>query len=134
MGYLSNDPPAHPDAAKRSKSYKKEQRQTRKEEGLCPGCGDEPKDGISSKTGKPYISCQACLDESYESVKENKERTNYKDPARVCTSPRATMTKQRYRVVRTNEVGVVVPCPCPDPLILEFKESTRDAYHAHQIN
>ena len=127
-----NDPPTHADVAKRAQSYTKLRRQALKDEGLCPSCGEEPKDGISPKTGKPYICCQACLDESYEKVKESKERANPKDPTRGAPHP-VTMTKQRYRVVRTNEVGVVVPCPSPDPLILEFKESTRDAYHAHQI-
>ena len=38
-----------------------------------------------------------------------------------------------YRVLETNEVGVVVPCPCDDPIILQFKDGVRDAFHLREL-
>lgn len=38
-----------------------------------------------------------------------------------------------YRVVETNEVGVLVPCPCDDPVILQFKDGVRDAFHLREL-
>ena len=127
-----NDPPVHADVAKRAQSYTKARRQTLKDEGLCPSCGDEPKDGISPKTDKPYILCQACIDESYEKTKGHRARANYKDPAHDVPHP-VTTTGQRYRVIQTGEVGVVSPCPGDNPLILEFKGNLRHVYHINQI-
>ena len=65
-----NDPPVHADAAVRTQSYTKSRRQALKDEGLCPSCGGEPRDGISPKTDKPYILCKVCIDESYEKTKD----------------------------------------------------------------
>ena len=50
----------------------------------------------------------------------------------TCHHP-VTTTKQRYRVIRTGEVGVVSPCPGDNPLILEFKGNLRHVYHINQI-
>ena len=38
-----------------------------------------------------------------------------------------------YRVVKTNEVGVLVPSPCDDPVILQFKDGVRDAFHLREL-
>ena len=128
-----NDPPVHPDVSRKVASHiKKKQRQTRKDEGLCPGCGDEPKPGISQKTGKPYILCRECAGKGDERAKDRDARLNYKDPEHDTPHP-VTTTKQRYRVIRTGEVGIVSPCPGDNPLILEFKGNIRHVYHINQI-
>ena len=38
-----------------------------------------------------------------------------------------------YRVIETEEIGKLVPCPCDDPIILEFKNGIRDAFHLREL-
>lgn len=38
-----------------------------------------------------------------------------------------------YRVVETGEIGQLVACPCDDPVILEFKDKVRDAFHLREL-
>ena len=38
-----------------------------------------------------------------------------------------------YRVIETDEIGKLVPCPCDDPVILEFKNGIRDAFHLREL-
>ena len=63
------------------------------------------------------------------------ERKNKGEPEPtdgVISSP-ATTTGLHYQVVRSGKVGVVVPCSCPDPLILEFRDGKRDAFHLREL-
>ena len=38
-----------------------------------------------------------------------------------------------YRVIQTNEIGVLVPCPCNDPIILKFKDGVRDVFFLREL-
>ena len=44
-----------------------------------------------------------------------------------------TTTGLHYQVVRSGKVGVVLPSPCPDPLVLEFRDGKRDAFHLREL-
>ena len=41
--------------------------------------------------------------------------------------------QQTYRVVETGEIGQLIPCPCDNPIILEFKNGTRDAFFLRDL-
>ena len=125
-----NNPPTHADVAKRQNVWVKKRAQSRRAEGLCPTCGDEPRDGVAPQTGKPYILCKECSEKSNVKVKES--RGDYDDPTHGAPHP-ITTTKQHYRVIKTGEVGFVAPCPGDNPLILEFKGNLRHVYHIDQI-
>ena len=38
-----------------------------------------------------------------------------------------------YRVTETGEIGQLIPCPCDDPIILEFKDGIRDAFFLREL-
>ena len=38
-----------------------------------------------------------------------------------------------YRVVETGEIGQLIPCPCDNPIILEFKDGIRDAFFLREL-
>ena len=38
-----------------------------------------------------------------------------------------------YRVIETGEIGVIVPCPCDDPIILKFKDGVRDVFFLREL-
>ena len=40
---------------------------------------------------------------------------------------------QTYRVVETGAVGQLIPCPCDNPIILEFKDGTRDVFFLREL-
>ena len=40
---------------------------------------------------------------------------------------------QTYRVIETGEVGRLIPCPCDNPIILEFKDGIRDAFFLREL-
>ena len=40
---------------------------------------------------------------------------------------------QTYRVIETGEVGKLIPCPCDNPIILEFKDGLRDAFFLREL-
>ena len=40
---------------------------------------------------------------------------------------------QIYRVAETGEIGQLVPCPCDNPIILEFKNGIRDAFFLREL-
>ena len=44
-----------------------------------------------------------------------------------------TTTNQRYKIKETDNVGGVVPFPCEDPLVLEFKCGKRHVCHLHEL-
>lgn len=97
-----------------------------KDQGLCPGCGDEP---VKGKT-----MCQPCLSKhnEYSKAYAKKHKNKPSDPIRGEPFP-ITTTKQRYRVIETGNIGVVVPCPCDNPLILEFEDGLRDAFFLREL-
>ena len=41
--------------------------------------------------------------------------------------------QETYRVVETGEIGQLIPCPCDDPIILEFRDGTRDAFFLREL-
>ncbi len=38
-----------------------------------------------------------------------------------------------YRVIETGKIGQLIPCPCDNPIILEFKDGTRDAFFLREL-
>ena len=38
-----------------------------------------------------------------------------------------------YRVVEMGAIGKLIPCPCDDPIILEFKDGSRDAFFLREL-
>ena len=40
---------------------------------------------------------------------------------------------ETYRVIKTGEVGQLIPCPCDNPIILEFKDGIRDAFFLREL-
>ena len=38
-----------------------------------------------------------------------------------------------YRVIETGEIGRLIPCPCDNPVILEFKDGIRDAFFLREL-
>ena len=38
-----------------------------------------------------------------------------------------------YRVIETGEIGQLFPCPCDNPIILEFKDGIRDAFFLREL-
>ena len=38
-----------------------------------------------------------------------------------------------YRVIKTGEIGQLIPCPCDNPIILEFKNGIRDAFFLREL-
>ena len=38
-----------------------------------------------------------------------------------------------YRVVGTGAIGQLIPCPCNNPIILEFKDGIRDAFFLREL-
>ena len=48
-------------------------------------------------------------------------------------TPTASGLKPIYRVVETGEVGHLIPCPCDNPIILEFKDGIRDAFFLREL-
>ena len=49
-------------------------------------------------------------------------------PTPIRSGPKLT-----YRVVKTGEVGQLIPCPCDNPIILEFKNGIRDAFFLREL-
>ena len=41
--------------------------------------------------------------------------------------------KETYRVIETGEIGQFVPCPCDNPIILEFEDGIRDAFFLREL-
>ena len=42
-------------------------------------------------------------------------------------------TCAHYRVKLTGDIGMIMPCPSDDPVILEFRDGTRDAFRLQDI-
>ena len=54
------------------------------------------------------------------------------DPTRGTPFP-VTTTGVHYEDLETGAIGKVVPCPCDDPLILEFEDGRRDAFFVRNL-
>ena len=111
----------------------KARQQAFRDQGLC-ACGKTLRAGISARTKKPYQTCQRCFQRT--STRNAQEWEEKKDAAGAVdhgVPPPITTTGLHYQVVRSGEVGVVVPCPCADPLVLEFRDGKRDAFHLREL-
>ena len=111
----------------------KARKQAFRNQGLC-SCGNTRRAGISARTKKPYETCQRCSQRT--STRNAQEWEEKKDAAGAIDhgvpSP-ITTTGLHYQVLRSGVVGVVVPSPCPDPLVLEFRDGSRDAFHLREL-
>ena len=48
-------------------------------------------------------------------------------------TPIGSGVKPIYCVVETGKIGQLIPCPCDDPIILEFKDGIRDAFFLREL-
>ena len=99
-------------------------REKRQAAGLCNRCGK----GLNVKrkgNGKPYRMCTKCR--NY--MRKQKSLLRNGKPIADDKAHAFTKTEKRYRIKRTSKVGTIVPCPCPNPIILEFTDGSRDAFH-----
>ena len=48
-------------------------------------------------------------------------------------TPIRSGSKPIYRVIKTGEIGQLIPCPCDNPIILEFKDGIRDAFFLREL-
>lgn len=99
-----------------------------RDRGLCVGCGDEVRSGVSAQTGRPYAICQYCHDQR----RANQERYRDTRPVQSIDFP-LTTTGAHYRVKLTGDVGKIKPCPCDDPVILEFAKGNLDFFRLRDI-
>ena len=107
----------------------KAKRDARRDAGICPTCGeDEILSGVSDATGKPYTTCKDCNEQRKIDYQKQKEEKEGSKPTRGVPFP-LTITGLHYRVEVSGVIGKIVPCPCDDPIILEFSDVSRDAYH-----
>ena len=108
----------------------KARQQACRDQGLC-ACGGRRRGGISPRTKKPYLTCQRCFDRA--AAYNSGERENKGEPIDDGVPFPITTTGLCYQVLRSGKVGVVVPAPCPDPLILEFKDGDLDVFHLREL-
>ena len=97
----------------------KARRQRHLDQGLC-GCGRERKPGTNQQ-GKPEARCQRCFD-------AQKRRNLVIKP-----SSTGNNSNKYYRVIKTGKVGKLMPCESDDPLILDFKDGSRDVFHLKEL-
>ena len=102
------------------------------DQGLCRFCGSPPRPGISERTGRGYTTCQRCYEKTKASAKQHHERKSRPKPSPLPPAER-TLDEMHYLVVETGEIGQLVPCPSDDPVILEFKDGVRDAFHLREL-
>lgn len=93
------------------------------EQGLCR-CGKPRMPGLSKTTSKPYLTCGR---HQGNSIIPKKQKTV--DPAEPFEPP----TDDRYRVIETNVVGLLVECGCDDPIILAFADGIRDVFWLRDV-
>ena len=89
-------------------------------EGLCR-CGRERSLALNLQ-GKPETRCGRCID-----AQNGRNRPSKPKPSANWH------TGHFYRVLETGEIGEQIECPCTDPIILEFKDSLRDAFHLREV-
>ena len=93
------------------------------EQGLCR-CGRPRTPGLSERTSKPYLTCGR---HQGNSITPKKQKTL--DPVEPFEPP----TDERYRVIGTNVVGLLVECGCDDPIILAFDDEIRDVFWLRDV-
>ena len=101
-------------------------------QGLCRYCGKPRRLEISKKTGKGYTTCQRCYDKIKANQKRYSERKRAPKPSPLPPID-STSDKIYYFVIKTGEIGKLIPCPCDNPIILEFKDGIRDAFHLREL-
>ena len=113
-------------AADRRKSKQDGWRDT----GLCVVCGGEVSEGISQTTGGAYQTCASCREKRAEYDRRHAEGCG--SPLPGVDFP-TTMTGFHYRVKATGDVGKIKPCPCDDPVILQFQDEVLDFFWMKDI-
>ena len=98
----------------------KARQQAFRDQGLC-ACGGRRRGGISPRTKRLYLTCQRCFDRAAAYNSSERKNKAEAEPTDGGVPFPITTTGLHYRVLRSGKVGVVVPSPCPDPLVLEFR-------------
>ena len=110
----------------------------RKAQGLCTQCGKRPP--VKKKNGRMGKSCADCREAwkiRHRRMQENQgkrvkeRRFTEQITDEVCHA--ITLTGQAYRVKRTGKVGVIMPCPGDDPIVLQFPNGKRKVYHRKEV-
>ena len=109
---------------------------------MCVRCGKVPPSGITNRgtnAGKPSATCADCQEKSRKHSRDQYARKGAKRPKKKYNKDKGkgdhpfTTTGKTYRVKKTRRTGVIVPCPCDDPIILQFKDGKRDAFHLREV-
>ena len=90
-----------------------------KSEGLCTTCGKH-------EATANRIQCRNCAD------KADQLRKGPEPEVEMKCHP-ITLTGDRYRVNRTGKVGIISPCACDDPIILQFPDGNKHVFHAKEV-
>ena len=129
------------EASKKQAERQRKLRAERKAAGLCVQCGNSPPSGVvkaGPHAGKPSLKCDDCSEKVRINSLRHREKTGLRPPGKIVGRNEGdgdhpfTLTGKYYRVKETGHIGAIVPCPCPDPMILEFKGGKRDAYHVKE--
>ena len=110
----------------------KARQQACRNQGLC-ACGNTRRGGISPRTKRLYLTCQRCFDRAAAYNSGERKNKGEAEPTDGGVPFPITTTGLHYRVLRSGKVGVVMPSPCPDPLVLEFRDGKRDAFHLREL-
>ena len=100
-----------------------------REAGLCVECGGEVSVGISRK-GRVYQTCDSCREKRVEYERRHAEGSGSALPG---VDFPVTTTGFHYRVKATGDVGRIQPCPCDDPVILQFQDEVLDCFRMSDI-
>lgn len=122
------------DYSKRQAGYQRKRRAKRKAAGLCVQCGEIRAHGVRPTTGKPYVTCEFCREKVALRNAEHQERKATADTQQGVTHGKPhpfTTTGKRYRHKQTGKVGIIVPCPGDDPIVLDVGNKTGgyDVWH-----
>ena len=98
--------------------------------GLCVSCGDEVSGGIQARTGRAYLTCDSCREKRVEYERRHQEGSGSPPPG---VDFPTTTTGAHYRVKSTGDVGKIQPCPCDDPVILQFQDEVLDFFWMKDI-
>ena len=113
-------------AAERRKAKQDAWRDT----GMCVVCGGEVSVGISQTTGGSYQTCDTCRKKRVEYDRRHAEGSESDLPGFDYAT---TTTGFHYRVKATGAIGKIKPCPCDDPVILEFQDEVLDFFRMKDI-
>ena len=113
-----------------SAESRKAKRDGWRDTGLCVSCGDEVSGGIQARTGRAYLTCDSCREKRAEYERRHQEGSGSSLPG---VDFPVTTTGFHYRVKATGDVGKIQPCPCDDPVILEFQDEVLDFFWMKDI-